>query len=111
MRRVFPTRCTSWFWQARQSTWRPATANLSQRARSTPVAVFRQLVALGGGRMLGRRLFHLWEQNALDAEAIRAILQSADPIDSDAFPPARGALPRLVCLDLGSAGQILPGSR
>jgi len=60
-------------------------SDLSQRARSTPLAVFRQLVALGGGRMVGRRLFRLWEQNAFDAEAIRAILQSADAIDSDAF--------------------------
>jgi poly(3-hydroxybutyrate) depolymerase len=58
---------------------------LSRRAQSTPMAVFRELVALGGGRMLGRRLFRLWGENGLETEAIRSILQSAHAIDSDSF--------------------------
>jgi poly(3-hydroxybutyrate) depolymerase len=58
---------------------------LSRRAQSTPMGVFRELVALGGGRMLGRRLFRLWGQSELDTKAIDSILQSAHAIDSEAF--------------------------
>jgi poly(3-hydroxybutyrate) depolymerase len=58
---------------------------LSQLAQSTPLALFKELVALGGGRMLGRRLLHFWEPKSLDAEDIHSALQSADAIDTEEF--------------------------
>jgi poly(3-hydroxybutyrate) depolymerase len=58
---------------------------LSQLARSTPFAVFQELVALGGGRMLGRRLLRLWEPKSLDSNEIHSILQSSHAIDTEAF--------------------------
>ena len=58
---------------------------VSGLARSTPFAVFQELVALGGGRMLGRHLLRFWEPNALDSREIHSTLQSSDPIDTEAF--------------------------
>jgi poly(3-hydroxyalkanoate) synthetase len=58
---------------------------LSQLAQSTPLAVFQELVALGGGRMMGQRLLHFWEPKSLNAEEIHSALQSTDAPDTDAF--------------------------
>jgi len=58
---------------------------LSRVAHSTPLSVFKDLVALGNGRMLGRNLFRFWEQTSLDAQAIHTTLQSDQEIDSDTF--------------------------
>jgi poly(3-hydroxyalkanoate) synthetase len=60
-------------------------SSLSQVAQSTPMAVFKELVALGGGRMLGHRLFRFWEPKSFDAEAIRILLESSDALDTPAF--------------------------
>jgi poly(3-hydroxybutyrate) depolymerase len=58
---------------------------LSRLAQSTPIDVFKELVSLGGGRMLGRRLFRFWEPNALDVEEVRSTLQSTEAIDAEAL--------------------------
>jgi poly(3-hydroxybutyrate) depolymerase len=58
---------------------------LSALAQSTPLAVFQELVALGGGRMLGQRLLRLWEPKLLDSIDIHSILQSTDAVDAEAF--------------------------
>ena len=58
---------------------------LSRLAQSTPLELFRELVGLGGGRMLGRRLRGFWELKSLEPEAIRAILQSPDAVDAEGF--------------------------
>ena len=50
---------------------------LSRLAQSTPLALFKELVALGGGRMPGRRLLRLWEPKIVYAEDIHSALQSA----------------------------------
>jgi hypothetical protein len=47
--------------------------------------VFKEMVALGGGRMLGRRLLRFWEPKSLDTEAIHLTLQTAEPIDTGTF--------------------------
>ena len=58
---------------------------LSRLAQSTPLALFKELVAMGGGRMPGRRLLRLWEPKSFTAEDIHSALQSADAIETDAF--------------------------
>ena len=62
-------------------------SELTQLARSTPVGVFKELVAVGGGRMLGRNLLRVWGPQSLDAAAIRSILQTGDATEGDAFSP------------------------
>jgi poly(3-hydroxybutyrate) depolymerase len=60
-------------------------SSLSQLARSTPLTVFKELVALGGGRMLGHRLFRFWEPKSFNAETIHILLESSDALDTPAF--------------------------
>ncbi len=62
-----------------------ADSALSRIAQSTPLSVFKELVALGGGRMLGRSLFRFWEPRSLETEAIHSTLQSAQAMDTEAF--------------------------
>ena len=61
------------------------TSTVSGLAQSTPLAVFQDLVALGGGRMLGQRLLRFWEPQSLDSKEIHSTLQSSDAIDTNAF--------------------------
>ena len=60
-------------------------SSLSHLAQSTPMAVFKELVALGGGRMLGHRLLRFWEPKSFDAETIHILLESSDAPDTPAF--------------------------
>jgi poly-beta-hydroxyalkanoate depolymerase len=60
-------------------------SRLSEIARNTPSAIFKELVELGGGRVLGQHALQFWAPNPLEPEAIQAILQSAHAIDSAAF--------------------------
>ena len=62
-----------------------ATSKLSDLARNTPMAIFKELVDLGGGRILGQRVRQLWALSPLDREAIHLLLQSPDAIGSAAF--------------------------
>jgi poly(3-hydroxybutyrate) depolymerase len=55
---------------------------LSRLAQSTPLALFKEFVALGRGRMRGHRLLRLWEPKALTVEDIHSALQTADAIDA-----------------------------
>jgi poly(3-hydroxyalkanoate) synthetase len=58
---------------------------LSELARKTPLSVFKELVDLGGGRLLGRHALHFWGLGSLDAPSIRQVLQAPEPIDSPQF--------------------------
>ena len=58
---------------------------LSQLAHSTPMAVFKEMVTLGGGLMLGRRLFQFWQPQSLDTAVIRSTLQVENSIGTDSF--------------------------
>ena len=60
-------------------------SSLSHLAQSTPMAVFKELVALGGGRMLGHHLLRFWEPKSFDAETIHILLESSDAPDTPAF--------------------------
>jgi poly(3-hydroxyalkanoate) synthetase len=60
-------------------------SKLSDLARNTPMAIFKELVDLGGGRILGHRVRQLWALSPLDREAVHHLLQSPDAIGSAAF--------------------------
>jgi poly(3-hydroxyalkanoate) synthetase len=58
---------------------------LSGLAAQIPLAVFEQLVELGGGRILGDRALGLWGPRALDSESVRQILQAPERLRGTAF--------------------------
>jgi poly(3-hydroxyalkanoate) synthetase len=61
-------------------------SKLSDLARSTPTAVFKEMVALGGGRVLGQSMLPFWAPDTFDSADIRELLQAdADP-GMEAFP-------------------------
>ena len=60
------------------------TSKLSELAVNTPTAVFKELVALGDGRVLGRWLLQWWSPH-LERADIHALLQSSDGMDSAPF--------------------------
>ncbi len=61
------------------------SSRLSQLARNTPSAVFRELVDLGDGRILGRHALQFWVPNSPDRETIRGLLQSPAAMNSAGF--------------------------
>jgi poly(3-hydroxyalkanoate) synthetase len=60
-------------------------STLSGRARETPMSVFRTLVELGSGRVLGHRLLQFWDPLSSDRKAVHRLLQPLYPVDSSAF--------------------------
>ncbi len=54
---------------------RAGESPLSRLAAQTPLAVFEQLVELGGGRILGDRVLGFWGPRTLDSESVRQLLQ------------------------------------
>jgi poly(3-hydroxybutyrate) depolymerase len=60
-------------------------SKLSDLARNTPMSVFKELVDLGRGRILGQRVRQLWALSPLDREAVHRLLQSPDAVGSAAF--------------------------
>jgi poly(3-hydroxybutyrate) depolymerase len=50
-------------------------SSLSRLATSVPLAVFRDLVRLGGGRILGAHVLDLWGGQTLTSASIREVLQ------------------------------------
>ena len=61
------------------------SSRLSELARSTPMAVFREMIELGGGRALGAGLLQFWGASTPDAQAVHRLLRPSDPIHSAAF--------------------------
>ena len=60
-------------------------SKLTDLARNTPMSIFKELVDLGNGRILGQRVRELWALSKLDREAVHLLLQSPDAIGSAAF--------------------------
>jgi poly(3-hydroxyalkanoate) synthetase len=60
-------------------------SKLSDLARNTPMAIFRELVELGGGRILGQHALRFWEPHAPDGATIRELLQCSPGTSSAAF--------------------------
>ncbi len=60
-------------------------SKLSAMAEATPLAVFKNLVTLGEGRVIGRNLARVWRGGVIEADDIRASLQTPQPADSAEF--------------------------
>jgi poly(3-hydroxybutyrate) depolymerase len=62
-----------------------APSVLSTLADSTALEVFREIVRLGDGLVLGNRVLKLWGPGAVEAEEIRQLLESEEAHGSAAF--------------------------
>jgi poly(3-hydroxybutyrate) depolymerase len=80
-------------------------SRLSALARNVPMSVFKELVDLGNGRILGRHALRFWEPNSFDRETIHPLLQATDPIGSPAFEQLERRF-----LDWYAATVDLPGA-
>jgi poly(3-hydroxybutyrate) depolymerase len=60
-------------------------SELSQLARKTPTAIFRELVDIGGGCVLGQHALQFWAPSFPKRQAIRDLLQSPDATSSETF--------------------------
>jgi poly(3-hydroxyalkanoate) synthetase len=62
-----------------------AESAVSRVARNTPPAIFRELVELGDGRILGHRVLQFWTTQPDDPGTIHGILEPACERTSEAF--------------------------
>ncbi len=62
-----------------------APSGLSAIAAATSLSLFKELVMLGGGRVLGHAVQKFWGTDDLDRDEIHQLLQTDEPIDSAAF--------------------------
>jgi poly(3-hydroxybutyrate) depolymerase len=60
-------------------------SKLSAMAEATPLAVFKNLVTLGDGRVIGRNLARVWRGGVIEAGDIRVSLQTPQPAGSPEF--------------------------
>lgn len=60
-------------------------SKLSAMAEATPLAVFKNLVSLGDGRVIGRNLARVWRGGVIEADDIREALQTPQPAGSPEF--------------------------
>ncbi|MFH1340155.1 MAG: alpha/beta fold hydrolase [Pseudomonadota bacterium] len=60
-------------------------SKLSALAEATPLAVFKNLVSLGDGRVIGRNLARVWRGGVVEADGIRESLQTSQPAGSPEF--------------------------
>jgi poly(3-hydroxyalkanoate) synthetase len=60
-------------------------SRLSKLAHDTSMAIFRELVELGGGRILGQHALQFWSPKSPDRETIYALLQSSEALTSSNF--------------------------
>jgi poly(3-hydroxybutyrate) depolymerase len=58
---------------------------LSALAGASPLALFHELVKLGDGRVLGRKVQKFWGAETIDTGDIHRLLQTLEPIGSAAF--------------------------
>ncbi len=62
-----------------------APSALTSLVEASPPALFQELVALGDGRVLGRKVQRFWGPETVSAEDVRQMLQTPEPIGSPAF--------------------------
>jgi poly(3-hydroxyalkanoate) synthetase len=63
---------------------RAAPSPLALLAGSTPMEIFRELVRLGDGLVLGRKLMKFWGPDSVDSESIHHLLQTKAHSDAGA---------------------------
>ena len=66
-------------------------SELSALADASPLALFHELVRLGDGRVLGRKVQKFWGAKTLDSREIHALLQTPEVIGSPAFAALEAA--------------------
>ncbi len=71
-----------------------APSALSAIVNANPLAVFRELVRLGDGRVLGQRVLELWAPRAQASEDIHQLLQTRLPVESAEFAALTDAFQR-----------------
>lgn len=67
-----------------------APSALSELADASPLPVFQELVRLGDGILLGKRVLKFWSVESVAAEDVRHVLQTEEPIGSAAFARLEG---------------------
>jgi poly(3-hydroxyalkanoate) synthetase len=60
-------------------------SGLSALVDASPLALFRELVNLGDGRVLGRNVYKFWGPESVNAKDIHEMLQTGETIGSPAF--------------------------
>jgi poly(3-hydroxybutyrate) depolymerase len=60
-------------------------SGLSALVDASPLASFHELVNLGDGRVLGRKVLKFWGPETMTSKDIHELLQTGEPIDSPAF--------------------------
>jgi poly(3-hydroxybutyrate) depolymerase len=60
-------------------------STLSDLVNNTPISVFKELVEVGDGRVLGHRVLPLWAPNTLGRKEIHYLLEPAEAIGSASF--------------------------
>ena len=68
-----------------------APSALSTLAENSPLAIYRELVRLGGGVLPGRNALKFWGSDQIDAEGIRQLLQTEQTIGSPGFARLQAA--------------------
>ena len=62
-----------------------ATSGLSEIIARMPAALFEELVKLGDGRVIGRKVQKFWGPETIEREDIHSLLEVEAPLQSDAF--------------------------
>ncbi len=62
-----------------------APSGLSESIAQTPAALFEELVKLGDGRVLGRKVLKFWGPEMVGAEDIHRMLEAEAPMNSSEF--------------------------
>jgi poly(3-hydroxybutyrate) depolymerase len=65
-------------------------SGLSALVDASPLAVFRELVKLGDGRVLGHKVSKFWGPKTIDSDDIYQLMQTPEPIGSPAFARLEG---------------------
>jgi poly(3-hydroxybutyrate) depolymerase len=81
----FPSKVRKLVLAAAPVDTKAAPSVLSTLAEGTAMEVFREVVRLGDGLVLGNRVLKLWGPGAVEAEEIRQLLESEESHDSPAF--------------------------
>lgn len=68
-----------------------APSALSALAENSPLAIYRELVRLGGGVLSGRNALKFWGSDQIDAEDIRQLSQTDQTIGSPGFARLQAA--------------------
>jgi poly(3-hydroxybutyrate) depolymerase len=87
-----------------------APSALSGLAEASPLEVFREMVRLGDGCLPGRRMMKFWGPDAVDADSVRQLLQTAEPANSATSARLEELYRGMVFMDDRFAGTLFSRS-